>query len=63
MESGREAAPKVRKYRLWLKKEKAYPAARAQVPFPYEGADMVGVLVGLTAVRSLPLRDASTVYV
>jgi len=45
---------------MWIKKEKAYPASRAQVPFPYEGTYLVEVLVGLTAVRSLPLWDAST---
>jgi len=31
------------------------------LPFPCEGAYLVEVLVGMTAVRSLPLRDASTV--
>ena len=43
-----------------LKKEKAYPATRAQVPFPYEGTYLVEVLEGLTAVCSLPLWDATT---
>ena len=33
------------------------------MPFPYEGEYLVEVLVGLTAVRSLPLRDASTIEV
>ena len=64
-----QSKTKVRmRYRLCLKKEKAYPATRAQVPIPDEGTYLVEVLVGLTAVRllasllgSLPLRDASTI--
>jgi len=30
-----------------VEKEKAYPATRAQVPFPYDGTCLVEVLVGL----------------
>ena len=36
-----------------MKKEKAYPAKRAQVPFPYEDADMVEDLVGLTPASTV----------
>ena len=37
-----------------VEKEKAYPATRAQVPFPYEDAYLIEDLVGLTPASTFP---------